>query len=103
MTSERCILRPKDQHFGLKAGDVAWRHVDDADDQPADKLCLGVTGDLGARPFPPERAEVDFDLVRRIARALERLDCDNAPDAHVDLGEIVVDDRRLFHQAFSAS
>jgi hypothetical protein len=32
------ILGSEDEDFGLKAGDVALRHVDDAGDQPADEL-----------------------------------------------------------------
>src|SRR6185437_1869495 len=97
------VLRPEDQHFGLKAGDVARRKVDDANNQPADKFFLRIAGDLGARPFPAQRAEVHFHLIRRISRPLERLDRDDAADADVDPGEVVVDDRRLVHQAFSAS
>jgi Polyphosphate kinase 2 (PPK2) len=94
------ILCAEDQHFGLKASNVARRHVDDASDQPADELGLRVTCNLSARPFPAERAEVDLDLVRRFARPLEWLHRNDAADADVDLSEVVVDDGWLVHQAF---
>src|ERR1700722_12298549 len=97
------ILCSQDQHLGLKAGDVALRHVDAADDEATDEVSLRIAGDLRARPFFAKRAEVDLDLVGGISRPLERLDTNNAADAHVDLGEVVVDDRRVVHQAFSAS
>ena len=34
------ILRSQDQHFGLKASDVAGRHIDDADNQTTDEVSL---------------------------------------------------------------
>src|SRR6202453_820841 len=97
------ILRPEDQHLGLKTSDVARWHVDDADNQATDEVSLGIAGNLRTRPFLAERAEVDLDLVGGVSRPLERLDSDDTADAQVDLGEVVVDDRRLVHQAFSAS
>ena len=74
---------------GLKARDVARRHIDDADDQTIDEISLRIAGNLRARPFLPERPEINLDLVGRIARALERLDRKNAADAHS--GEIELD------------
>src|SRR3984885_9525585 len=74
------ILCAEDQHFGLKASDVARRHVDDADDQATDEVSLRIAGVLRARPFLLKRAEINLDLVGRIARALERFDRKNAAD-----------------------
>src|SRR6202042_3092850 len=65
------ILCAEDQHFGLKASDVAWGHIDDADNEATDEVSLRIAGNLRARPFLAERAEVDLDLIGGVSRPLE--------------------------------
>jgi hypothetical protein len=98
-TSERAFFAPRISTSDWKP---AMLRVDDASDLPANKLGLRVTRDLSARPSSAEWAEVDLDLVGGVARAFEWPDCDDAADPDVDLGEVVIDDRRLFHRPASA-
>src|SRR5690606_20282781 len=86
------IRRTEDQHFRHEARDVARRKVADADDLRADQLVRAVIGDLRARPFLAERAEVDAHFPRRLASLRERPDLEQTPDAQLDAGEVVIGD-----------
>ncbi len=68
------VGRAEDQHLGLEAGDVARRKIDDAYHHRADELFGAVVGDLRARPFVAERAEIDAHLPGWVARLGEGLD-----------------------------
>src|SRR5688572_18942938 len=89
------IVEPRDEALRHQRADLLLREVDHAHDEPPDEL-LGpiVLRDLRARLLQPDlRTEVDAQHVRRLARFGEHLGADDAPDAQLDLGEIVPGDR----------
>jgi hypothetical protein len=82
------VRHAEDQHLALEAGDAARRKVHDRQNLASDELPRRIEcGELGARPFDPERAEVNLELIGRFAGLRQRLGHENPPDPNVNFEE----------------
>src|SRR5687767_11790428 len=78
--------RPEDQDLTLESGDVARGEVDDGDHEAADQDAgIGICRwQLCGRATDAARAEVERQLVGRLAGGGKGLDCHDPTHAHVD-------------------
>ena len=94
--AEFVVERAQHKHLGHERPDLAWREVDDADDQRSLQLLTRVMGDLGGRALDPDLgAEVDRQLPRGLAGLGEFVDSGHPADPHVDRHEVVEVDQPL--------
>src|ERR1700728_4885562 len=80
----------EDEYFGSEAGYAAGREVDHGHDQPADQVLRPVEGgELRARRAGAKLAEVDKELVGRVAGLGELLGAQHEADPDVGAEELV--------------
>src|SRR5437867_3822275 len=82
--------RAEDEHLRAEVRDLLWREVHHRQRGPTREFVLCVPWlNRRGRFLHAERAEIDRELVRRVARFGEVLHHQYAADAHVDLPELV--------------